>query len=356
MVRCSYCGKPAEVPDTTGDELDFLFSDVQQTEESAAQRKRGAKWGVFTRRRRSGEFNPFAVVLKLCYAALLIIIVIFVGRKFVQPLFQDGGLADIVFNPSDGEDDKPAKPAPDNSSKPEIRYGLQKTVQPGHMYVGSTPAGAGIYFMKEEDAPEEGRIYRHKDCLSCTGDSCRVRSDGTYVVEVVLPLRHPAFRDYPGYRELRRQIRDARSNTQKERLITQYFLQDGSVVLFDKAEGQEFIVRQYHNVVMHKERSAGVRALFLPRVSDEVGTGSSIARLIQDGIIPSETRYGFDVREVESELELYNVPKADWPFIIEALKRIGVIPYVTTDGKTRLFEIDIHRGLFGEKEICDAKP
>ena len=81
VVRCSYCGKPANVPEETGDELDFLFNDIDQPDElPRSRRKRGRKKARTKRARAPGAFNPFAVVLKLCYAALLIAIVIFVGR------------------------------------------------------------------------------------------------------------------------------------------------------------------------------------------------------------------------------------------------------------------------------------
>ena len=79
VVRCSYCGKETQVPESGGDELDFLFRDLEQGEEVSrkARRKRRKAGGPPTSggaRRR--PFDPFAVVLRLCYAAGLIVIVI----------------------------------------------------------------------------------------------------------------------------------------------------------------------------------------------------------------------------------------------------------------------------------------
>ena len=93
LVRCSYCGRPANVPEDAGDDLDFLFSDIEQPEASAIKRKRKRARAklLAKRQRRPGEFNPFAVILRLCYGALLIIIVIVVGRMFVIPLFKGEG-------------------------------------------------------------------------------------------------------------------------------------------------------------------------------------------------------------------------------------------------------------------------
>ena len=75
----------------TGDGLDFLFTDLQaQSAPTAASRVPvPRRKGLFSRKaRRSGEFNPFAVVVKLCYIAGILIVVIVVARMWVLPLFQ----------------------------------------------------------------------------------------------------------------------------------------------------------------------------------------------------------------------------------------------------------------------------
>ena len=87
VVRCSYCGKPANVPEGGGDDLDFLFNDVEQdANEPKRAKRRGKSKRAAKRMGAQGEFNPFAVVLRLCYVALLIIIVLVVGDRFVIPL------------------------------------------------------------------------------------------------------------------------------------------------------------------------------------------------------------------------------------------------------------------------------
>jgi len=52
---------------------------------------------------------------------------------------------------------------------------------------------------------------------------------------------------------------------------------------------------------------------------------------------------------VRSELSFYNVSESDQPFVLRTLLRIGIIPYLTPDGKLRLFKIDIDDGRFAAK-------
>ena len=125
VVRCSYCGRPANVPDEAGDELDFLFNDVEQPAEESGRRKRGKRipgGGVFAKKRGKGEFNPFPIVLRLCYAALLIIIVIFVGRMYVLPLIHRIMEDQPVVVPLPPVNDIEDEPEP--ATSPRERYGL----------------------------------------------------------------------------------------------------------------------------------------------------------------------------------------------------------------------------------------
>ena len=359
VVRCSYCGRPATVPEAQGDELDFLFDDLPQVEDDAVQGRRrkgipGA--GIFARRPRSGEFNPFAVVLKLCYAALLIIIVIFVGRKFVVPLLKKDGLIPslVTSEPTEPPAPTPRSPLPEPDRPPP---GLVYEVKPGVLYVRSVPSGALIYFMNATDAPVQGRIYREKGCQTCPNATCKPRGgDGTYVVEVALPARDRGLKRYPGYMDFRRTM-DGASEVQRNRLVEEYFIPDGGVVFIDETEDQKYIVRQYRDVEMRNGKSNGVRALFLPRILEDTGRGGfSIQKLLREGFIPDEAYYSFDEEDVRSELEFYGVPPSDRSLVIEALKRIGVVPYTTPDQKTRLFKIGINNGWFAETVIRDASP
>ena len=359
VVRCSYCGRPATVPEAQGDELDFLFDDLPQPDDDADmdKRRRGApRLGIFGRRQaRNGEFNPFAIVLKLCYAALLIIIVIFVGRKFVVPLLKKDGLIPRFVTSPPQESSEPAAEPPIQEPG-QAPPGLIHKVRPGVLYVRSTPPGALVYFMNASDTPSSGRIYREKGCQVCPNATCKPRgADGFYVVEVALPVRDRTLKRYPDYMDFRRAI-DQAAGDERNRLAEEYFIPDGGVVFIDEMEDQKFIVRQYRDVEMRNAKSTGVRALFLPRIRQSTGAGFSIDKLLRDDFIPREVGYSFDEEDVRSELEYYGVPQSDRPAIIEVLKRIGVVPYATPDHKTRLFKIGINNGWFAQTVIHDANP
>ncbi|MCH7702690.1 MAG: hypothetical protein IID37_13490, partial [Planctomycetes bacterium] len=95
VVRCSYCGRDARVPeqqDEVDGDLDFLFRDVEQSAESEAQspgrrrsRRRSRSRAPFSAYS-ADRFNPLAVALKMVYVAVILIVVIFVGKKFIYPL------------------------------------------------------------------------------------------------------------------------------------------------------------------------------------------------------------------------------------------------------------------------------
>ena len=65
-----------------------------------------------------------------------------------------------------------------------------------------------------------------------------------------------------------------------------------------------------------------------------------------NGYIPAQKKYEFNELHVRSELAYYEVVQRDEQLLLEALSRIGAIPYVTSDGKTRLFKINVHDGGF----------
>ena len=74
VVRCSYCGKEAQVPEEE-DELDFLLTEVERTGDfdppkSRRRAKPRPSAAAGPPIRPKSDFNPFGVALKMCYAAL----------------------------------------------------------------------------------------------------------------------------------------------------------------------------------------------------------------------------------------------------------------------------------------------
>lgn len=359
FVRCSYCGRRAEVPDTAPDNLDFLFRDLPQPDAEASPRRGRWRWRrpMFAKRARlPGRFDPFAVVLRMCYAAALVIIVIWVGRKYVVPLFEEGGLSGRFVERSGASVETRERA----STKPERRRpkGLITADHVG-LYVGSTPPGATVYFVEASRAPGQGRVHEAQGCkqVRAGGEGLQV-PDGTYVVDVVLPWNHPSLNDpnlpyYENYWAFRRRVEDA-SDEERVKLVEEFFVPDEAWPVFiDQTEEQIYIVRQYRNVRVRSGRSEGVRALFLPKIKPGGRKSFSIAQLVTS-YLPKETAYGFDENHVRNELKYYDVPESDQRFVAQALARVGVIPYVTPDGRTRLFKISIHDGTLAAKVIREA--
>ncbi len=355
VVRCSYCGRDAKVPDNLESDLDFLFRDLDQSAEPVAERRRwlGRRGKRSTRKgKKRGGFDPFAVVLKLCYVALLIAIVVVVGRKWVLPLIEGQGLtlrAGVGQNESPSQGAKPESATRRRSSGP----GLIHKKKPAGLYIASTPSGATAYYVEESKAPPRGRIVNVPGVQQLrTNGQCPRVSDGTYVVEIAFPWNDPRLNHYPDYWSFRRSVEHA-SDQQRRQLVEEYFVPDEAVDAFiAQTEDQIYIVRQHRASVKHG-RSQGVQALFLPKIFKDDDRSFSIGALVMN-CLPTARAYEFDEDHVRNELAYYGVPEADRRFVVEALARIGAIPYVTPDGRTRLFKIGVDDGIFATKVVRES--
>ena len=170
---------------------------------------------------------------------------------------------------------------------------------------------------------------------------------------MVFPWNDPKLTGYAEYTSFRRAIEFA-SDVERTRLVTDYFLPDeASAVFIDETDEQIYIVRQYRNVEVRNKKSKGVRALFLPKILNDDGVTFAVSELVTD-YITNTRAYAFDEKHVRAELIYYEVAVADQDFVVEALARIGVFPYVTADHRTRLFKIGIDSGRFAMKVIREA--
>jgi len=349
VVRCSYCGREANVPDEHGDGLDFLFNDVEQQDtQPVSKRRRRAKP---KRVRPPGSFNPFSVVIRLCYAALLIAIVIVVGRKWVLPLFKGDGLERIV-KPQRDEPPVPPTTTPENGDQRRVPPGLIDREHLVGLYVSSTPPGALAFCVKESDAPAAGRIHQVRGATRFRADGNHPNvPDGNYVVELLFPWNDPSLTRHEGYTQFRRSIQAA-SNDERIRLVEEYFIPDEATAVFvDETDEQLYIVRQYRDIQVRDKQSSGVRGLFLPKLYPPGAPSFSVEALLAGSYIPNRKAYAFDEGYVSGELDYYQVPAQDQRFVLEALSRIGVIPYVTPSQKTRLFKIGVYNGTFSAKVV-----
>ncbi len=352
VVRCSYCGRDAEVPDKDAGDLDFLFRDIQQPEEAGRRRRRRRKpKPAASRDGRPAAFDPFAVVLKLCYVAALLVVGVVIARKWVLPMFEEGAVSERnksrQVERRAGKTPEPTRRARAQNTTPGL---IGRATKLG-LYVASAPEGAAVFCTEESKAPKAGRINEAPgvERFRANGPGPKV-NDGDYVVEVVFPwndekLTSERLPDFVNYRAFRRRI-DAASFDAGVKLMRDYFLPDEATDVFvAKTEDQIYLVRQYRGVSVRKGISDGVRALFLPKIRSSESESFSIEPLLH-GYVPAQKNYEFNELHVRSELAYHEVAQRDIRFVIGALSRCGSIPYVTPDGKTRLFKIDIHDGEF----------
>ncbi len=361
-VRCSYCGKTVAVPDPAAGNLDFLFNEVPaQGPEESRPRKWRKKLKIPKRQTKPGEDgNPFGIVIRLCYFALLVSIIVVVAQKFVLPMFRSeeelarrmagGGVTDTTPGEPKSEPNKPAR---------ESDRGLLSNRTLAGLYVASVPTGARAFAIEESKAPKSGRIFLVQGVNSIRTDGAFPRMpDGNYVVEVALPWTDLGLNDQalPGYEDyvlFRKKVLSA-SDAQRRQLQEDYFLPDEANNTFVADDGEQtYFVRQYRGVRVQAGRSTGVRALFLPRLGKGGDRSFSVEPLLH-GYIPTAKRYGFDEKLVWNELNFHDVPTADRQTIMDSLSRIGAIPYATKDGKIRVFKIDICDGSFTTKVIREG--
>ncbi len=352
-VRCSYCGREADVPDQNdAGDLDFLFQDVEPQEEPTKRRRRKRKPKQLRGRDlKPGGLDPFAIVLKLCYVTALIVVCWVIVTKMIMPLFEDGGFANRSKLRQVARTPQPAPEPPTKRRTHAPSPGLIGRTGANGLYVSSTPPGATVFVLELSKAPKVGRIHEVKGAQKHDPKSGTMRlSDGTYVVEVVFPWNHSSFTDESlfdaaNYLRFRKNVENASFERCVE-LMKDYFLPDEATDVFiEKTAGQTYLVRQYRHVVVRRGRSQGVRALFLPKLKVEEGATCALEPLLH-GYIPDKKNYAFDEALVRRELKFYEVAPQDIRLVVEALSRIGEIPYATPDGHTRLFKIGIYDGEF----------
>ena len=356
IVRCTYCGAPADVPVDGSHEVSFLLHDIDDAKAKAnAAEPKGRRWfqrGPGSRR----SFAPFAVVFRLCYLAGLIIVVVILVRKVIIPLTdpkeRERRFASLGLAPREVRE---------TASRPStVRRGLVDGADAGGIYIQSVPSGAAAFCVSTADAPVAGRISAVPQAiqLEASGQAVRV-ANGSYVVEVAFPwnhpsLSHPDLSQHAEYLAFRRAVEHA-SEEERRKLINEFFLPDAADEVFvDRTPDQIYFVRQYRNVVVDHERSSGVRALFLPRIAPT--RGAFVLTPLLNGYLPANRAYEFDEKHVRSELHYYGVSGPEEAAAIEALWRIGTIPLVTPDKRVLLFKIGICDGTLSAAVLRELPP
>lgn len=352
-VRCSYCGHETEVPSGDDRDLDFIFSDMDKSGSHAGIPAVGAAGrGPFSRKPRFRDSRPIDVALKLVYVAIIISVIAVVTNAWILPYFDDLA-SDRLSRRSAEADDQPSNPPP---APPRPRNaGLIQLQGSGGLYVASFPQGAAAFCVEESVFRPGARVSDASNCQRVRTDAALAVSDSAYTVEVVIPWNDPALTRYPDYNgEFRRKLENAAGRAERDALARSYFLPDGADDVFvSETNDQIYIVRQFHHVVVRQDRWVAIHALFVPA---GLSVGDVVTRYL-----PSLEQYSFNEEHVLAELSYYNVAPSDRLFVIDALKRIGVLPYVTQDPqtgvqRTRLFKIGLEDGMFAAPVLTQAQP
>lgn len=362
-VRCSYCGDAAHVPEamTVDGDLDALLSGldppggVLSDPGSAPRRKRsrkGGKGGMGGMMPGRVGFDPFALITRLIYFTVGIVVLVVVTRMVILPVVSQLRGTAVV--------EKPTEPVREASTRGGLRpappsrtAGLKTLVGDAGLYVSCVPDSASVYIMAQnQDSPKEGRIEPNRACaMGQRGYAVPPLSDGEYIVDFVIAWNDPKFVNYPDYTEFRRTVEKA-SARDAEKLLADYFLPDEADRVFvHRTDEQIYWVRQFRGVRVNTREWQAVRALFLPRIP-RADSSQFAVDLVTQAYVPSEPVYQFDVEHVRRELAYYQVPEIDQPYVLDALKRIGVMPYVGVgDTKPMFFKIDVSRGVFGARRL-----
>lgn len=322
VVRCSYCGRETRVPDQQeeGDrDLDFLFGDVEQAADSGTH-------SPARRRRRGKRPNPFASsedrfyflgpVVKMIYVAGILIVIIFVGKKFILP-------AVLGPNPQQNSQrtgSKPKKADKATTLSTPDRGGLLVKLDPkkSGIYVDSVPEGARIYIVdpsKGVTPTEALKILRTPACdpNERARAALEVKEAGGYLVLCTLPINARGLKKYPGYRALRERVEAGAILTSLDEFLLPDKAHDTGTVEFR----DDFLLYRLYEVDVAPKQWSPVIALFIPH--------QSVAE--NSRYLPKRKAFTFDKVEANSEMDFYGFPPTDQSFLIQSLESIGAMVY-----------------------------
>ncbi len=353
VVRCSYCGREAVVAEKAADDLDMLFDEVEKTGQYDAhatkvshkvhraheRADRRGKTGRPSPKPQAPAFDPFAIALKMTYAAVIIIVIVVL-------LYQIPKLVDLYHRLAGGTPTATPPPSavtPQHSTPVAAAFGLltpQLDRRQSGVYVTSIPAGASIYTMEVKEGQriryDEPAILDHPNPDPYDNKTNRAikMTKGKYLVAVALPIDNVELMRLPGYPDVRRKIEYEGGDA---RLLADYFVPDGSEQTWvAKVRDQTQVIRTY-DVDVYSETWTPVTALF-----------HSKALSLEEMNLPLQTTYKLDATAVDSELNFWKVPqtreKPDQQYIKSALEKVGKAFYREPSGAYLIFEVRIENG------------
>jgi hypothetical protein len=277
--------------------------------------------GVLMPKARGDGFNPFGLVLKLCYVGVVVVVLIVLGKYTYRYLYPDAR-TNRPAPQARAPRDTPGAGAPRLTAAPTGAGLLSPALDPGRcgIFVSAAPTVAEVSIARS--GVVRGSIFRSRpeDVVSSfrSGQlSEALAPSQEYDVFVAVQISDANLMKLPGYPDCRR----AHKN-EGDKVFERYFLPDGAVELItDMAPtGSLMIVRRYQCQVFEKTWSP-VFALFLPKLSSKL----SLLQLL--AYVPQQQTFGFDDAAVKAELNFQGIDSANQTYMVDMLRRVGIAPY-----------------------------
>lgn len=341
LVRCSYCGREAVVARPhAADDPENLLDAVEQTgvydaDATRAQRRTHRERKRAEKRLAKGKpatIDPFAVILKMTYVAVIIVIGAVVW-KYVPGLYQQlaGGPSPtpvVQATPPPGATPPAATPPPAGLTQRRGLLTASLEIHPDGAYVASVPAGGLVLHTTEGGV--DALFTRDEARTDLRSNALLKLNPGRHLVAVAVLINDPLLMRMPGYPELRRALEESGSDSESSKRLTSWLLPDDSLTARCVRIGKyRYVARVYE--VETSGTWVGVTALFLPR--------APLPELME--FLPTGQVYGFERTDVERELAFYQVPAADRPLLLDALARVGRMAYRPGESQPyRMYQID----------------
>ncbi|MCH7702643.1 MAG: hypothetical protein IID37_13245, partial [Planctomycetes bacterium] len=279
------------------------------------------------RRRRGKRRNPFAAsqdrfyflgpVVKMVYVAVILTVLIVVGRKYILP-------AVLGQNQQQHSREARSKPKKTNKTSTKLstpdRGGLlvKLDAKKSGIYVDSVPEGARIYIVDPAKGVNPKEALRILQTPACDRNeraraALDVQEGSGYLVLCTLPINARGLKKYPGYRALRERVEAGAVLTSLDEFLLPDKAHDTGTVEFR----DDFLLYRLYRVDVAPKQWSPVIALFIPH--------QSVAE--NSRYLPKRKAFTFDKAEANSEMDFYGFPPTDQSFLIQSLESIGAMVY-----------------------------
>jgi len=344
LVRCSYCGREAVVArPVRADDPSALLDEVEQTgvidsDATRAQRRSHRQKARADKRLAAGksaEVDPFAVILKMTYVAIILVIGA-VAWKYVPPLYQElagrqatpapTGLVDGTALPAATRE--PAR-TPSPVSQKRGLVGVSLDVHPDGAYVASVPTQGLVLHVPE--CGNVDAVFDKVEGRSELQSNALVKlTPGRHTIAVAVKINEPALMRMPGYPDLRRALESSSNKQDAAKRLGAWLLPDNDVAQRLVRIGKYTYIARVYEVEVNNTW-VGITALFVPR--------APLSEVVR--YLPPDRNYAFESADVERELGFYEVPAGDRIVLMDVLARVGRISYRSGENERyRVYQID----------------